>query len=400
MVSQLLTPYEYQAAEAPLIAAALQAYHMYYMAWEERTGKSLTAVLAIEMLADYDDVLVLTTKKALPDWLKLFDSYPVKKNWRATNYHQLKKERKPDIVVLDEAHNYISAYPKPGLIWKQLKPRLRGLPILYLSATPHAQGYSMLYHQFALSSWSPWRQYQTFYDWHRHYGIPETVMVHDREVAKYNKTDEELVLASIEHLFSYKTRAELGFEHEPEDVVHYIDLALDTRYVYNQLMKHKLYDLRVGKLVCDTIGKLRAALHMLEGGTCKINDKAFVLTNEEKIEYILKTWGDSEDLVIMYHFQAEQIKLQEHFKKATILQATTYAEGVDLSMYKHLVVYSMDYRSSKYSQRRARQANKQRKEPINVHFLLVKNAISDQVYETVCLNKKNYVDSMFKGVAI
>jgi len=37
-----------------------------------------------------------------------------------------------------------------------------------------------------------------------------------------------------------------------------------------------------------------------------------------------------------------------------------------------------------------------RKEDIVVHYLLVKKAISEQVYNTVSINKKNFVDSMFE----
>jgi ERCC4-related helicase len=122
-----------------------------------------------------------------------------------------------------------------------------------------------------------------------------------------------------------------------------------------------------------------------------------VLNNTEKVDYIKKHFGDTEDLVIMYNYKAELTKLSAHFKKAKLLQGTSYAEGVDLSMHKHLVVYSQDFSTARHTQRRARQANMNRKEPITVHFLLVKKAISEEVYKTVSINKKNYVDSVFSG---
>lgn len=134
---------------------------------------------------------------------------------------------------------------------------------------------------------------------------------------------------------------------------------------------------------------------MLEGGVAKIEDEYLVLLNAEKIDYIKTSWSDSKDLVIMYQYKAEKTKLEAEFKHASILQATSFAEGVDLSMYKHLVIYSQDFSTSKHSQRRARQANKQRTEEINVHFLLVKKGISEQVYETVSVNKTNFIDSLF-----
>jgi ERCC4-related helicase len=122
-----------------------------------------------------------------------------------------------------------------------------------------------------------------------------------------------------------------------------------------------------------------------------------VLPNQEKIDFILANFGDSPDVVIMYQYIAEKAKLEAHFKKATILQATSYAEGVDLSSYAHLIIYSQDWSTARHSQRRARQANMARKEPIKVHFLLSAKAISEQVYTAVAKNKVNYIDSLYTG---
>ena len=98
----------------------------------------------------------------------------------------------------------------------------------------------------------------------------------------------------------------------------------------------------------------------------------------------------------MYNYKAEETKLQKRFQNAKLLQATSYAEGVDLHEYSDLVIYSQDFSTARHTQRRARQANKNRSEPIHVHFLLVKGGISEQVYKTVSINKKNYVDSVFE----
>jgi len=68
---------------------------------------------------------------------------------------------------------------------------------------------------------------------------------------------------------------------------------------------------------------------------------------------------------------------------------------VDLSAYRHLIIYSQDFSTARHSQRRARQANKKRDTAIKVHFYLVKGAISEQVYKTVSINKTNFVDSVF-----
>ena len=97
----------------------------------------------------------------------------------------------------------------------------------------------------------------------------------------------------------------------------------------------------------------------------------------------------------MANYRAEQYFLPKFFPKALVVSATSNAEGVDYSMYEHLIIYSQNFSTSKHSQRRARQANKNRTTPIKVHFYLVKGAISEQVFDTVSVNKTNFIDKHF-----
>lgn len=199
----------------------------------------------------------------------------------------------------------------------------------------------------------------------------------------------------VKHLFISYTRTELGFKHEPKDIIHYVELDESTKQLYRTLEKDKFIVIDDKEFLADTPMGLLLKLHQIEGGTLKNEQEYIQLPNREKIDYILKTWGDSEDLVIFYHYKEEEHKLKSVFKKAQVLQANKYAEGVDLSMYEHLVVYSMDFKTAQYTQRRARQANMKRETPINVNFLLIKRGLSEQVYNTVAINKTNFVDKYF-----
>lgn len=394
-----MIPREHQVEMASKALYLIRSYGLAYLAAEERTGKTLAAILVAEKMTEIKEVIVLTKVKSIKGWTDTLDNYAFNKPILVTNYHKACKLSYSDetLIILDEAHSYLAAYPKRGTIWKAVKLLCKNNPILYLSATPRPQGFGQLYNQFALSDRSPWKMHKTFYTWFAMYGIPYEIYVQGRLVNQYDKVKIADIKAVTDHLFITKTRKELGFEHEPEDILHYIDLWQETKDVYNDLIKDKLVELRAGMLVCDTKSKLRYALHMLEGGTAKIKETYHVLKNQEKIDFIKTKFGDTKDIVIMYNYIAELTKLKSHFKEATLLQATSYAEGVDLSMFKHLIIYSMDFSTAKYTQRRARQANMERKEEIKVHFLLVKGAISSQVYKTVAINKRNYVDSLFLG---
>jgi len=267
---------------------------------------------------------------------------------------------------------------------------------MYLSATPYAQGHHLLYNQFALSEWSPFSAYPNPYDWHRAYGIPDIQYLGHISFETYKKTRGDEIDMLVQHLFVRATRKDLEFKHEPKDKLHYVKLSEPTTEAYNQLMKHRLIEFEDGEvLACDSPMKLRTALHMLEGGVAKIEENYRVLKNQEKIDYILEHWGDNPNLVIMHNYKAEKTKLEAVFKQARILQATSFAEGVDLSQYNDLIIYSQDFSTARHSQRRARQANKNRVGEIVVHFLLVEHAISAQVYNTVSVNKVNFIDALF-----
>lgn len=395
-----MTPYPHQIALAEVAYDVLAENMIAYLAMEERTGKTLTAVLVCEMAA-VQSILVITKKKALDGWHETLAKFKHLKSYTVTNYHQVKKYGMDyDLVILDEAHNYLSAFPKSSSMWDEVKAKTKGKPIIYISATPYAQGTQGLYHQFALSDWSPFKKWSSGYSWFKTFGIPETVYLSGRQVETYKKVETDDVLMYCKHLFVKATRQELGFEHEPEDKIHYIELAEATREVYNIMVAKKALELNSYTLELDTTMKLRTTLHMLEGGVMKVNNEYVVLGNKEKINYILDNWGDTDDLAIMYQYKAEQTKLQACFKKALILQATSFAEGVDLSHIKHLVVYSQDFSTARHSQRRARQANKNRDEEIVVHFLLVKGGVSEQVYTTVSVNKTNFIDSLFQETTL
>lgn len=390
-----MKPYKHQIDISSQALDILRKHMIVYLAMQERTGKTLTSILICEQ-TKCNNILVITKKKALVGWEETLSKYKHNKTYECINYESLHKcTFKPDLVIIDEAHSNLGAYPKVGKTWKEVYKFTKGKPIIYLSATPSAQTYAQLYHQFKLSSWTPWIKYTSFYNWHKDYGIENIIYLGGRQIKQYNEVKSEKVMRDVEHLFISYTRTELGFEHEPNDILHYIDLSSEIKEYYNSLLKDRVATIAGTEVIADTVMALRTKLHQIEGATLKQEDKNIFLSKIDKIDYILKTWGDSDNLVIFYQYQNELSLLKQTFKSATILQGTSFAEGVDLSMYETCVVYSMDFSTAKYTQRRARQCNMKRDTPIDFHFLLVKGAISEQVYQTVAVNRTNFVDSYF-----
>lgn len=389
-----MKPYPHQIKIAEEAYNKLAQYGLVYLSMEERTGKSLTAILTCEKTIR-NRILIITKKKAIDGWEETLKKFQPSKYYKVINYEALHKiATNWDLIILDEAHANLSRFPKLGTRWYNVKEFTKGKPLIYLSATPSAQSYSQLYPQLKLSDWSPYAKWTTFYDWHRAFGIPKEIYIGSKRVKQYNEC-KPIAKEYVEHLFISYTRKELGFEHEPNDILHYVDLNEETREIYNKLNK----DAIIPELdyIADTPMKKLVGLHQIEGGTLKNEDNYTTLPNKEKISYIKATFGDVQSLVIFYQYKQEELKLKEEFNNATILQGTSFAEGVDLSHFETLVVYSMDFSTARYTQRRARQCNMNRGEPIDVHFILVHGGISQQVYDTVAINKANFVNSYFSG---
>ena len=402
-----MNPYPHQVAMADEAYAILKKHGLVYISAEERTGKTLASMLIVEQ-SSRSKVLVLTKKKALGGWSETIKARnsPLASYVTVVNYEAIHKRYKTpkgvvkyklnlkpsdyDIVILDEAHNSLSAFPNVGDIHSSLKKVCKGLPIIYLSATPSAQGYQQLFNQFRVSDYSPYKEVNA-YRWFERYGISKLVRTSYGLQETYKKTKTS-AWNDVSHLFVTMTRKEIGFEHEPEDIVHYVELDKGTKELYNDCMETEMFK---GEYPLDSSMKLRTTLHMIESGVAKLDDAYVILDNMEKIKVIKEEFGDSPNNVIMYNYIAEETKLHQHFKYTKILSGISFSEGVDLSMYDNLIILTQNFSTAKHSQRRARQANMKRFTPIKVHFYLVKGGISEQVYKTVSLNKLNFVDSIF-----
>lgn len=395
----MLTPYKHQTEVSNQALPILKNYGIVYLAMEERTGKTLTSILICEQTLA-NKILVVTKKKALKGWQETLSNYECKKQYVVINYESLHKLESTnfDLVIVDEAHYCLGAYPKPSQTFHKLRAICYDLPVIYLSATPNAESCSQLYHQFAITKYSPFRSYSNFYNWFRAFGIQETMWVNGRSITLYKNVQVAKVDKCVEHLFISMTRKQIGFQKEPQDNKVYVQLKDSTIAMLEKALAKKVLHFQDETYVIDSVLKEMYTLAQIEGGTLKLSSKKSInLGNTEKIDYILKEYGDKASIAIMYNFVAEKALLQHYFKNALLLQATAFAEGVDLSHIEKLVIYSMNFSASKFIQRRARQCSINRKEPIVVDFLLVEGGISELAYKAITEKKMGLTERYYKS---
>src|SRR5690606_31741561 len=143
----------------------LNKYNLVYLAFEVRSGKTLTA-LEICKLQNANKVLFITKIKAFSSVLSDYRNFNYSYELTVINKESLSKIKKNDfdIIIIDEAHQY-GAFPKAGKFQKEIKKRFSSKKMIFLSGTPTPESYSQIYHQLQLSNYTPFKEHTTFYKW-------------------------------------------------------------------------------------------------------------------------------------------------------------------------------------------------------------------------------------------
>ena len=420
-----MKPLKHQIEKANSCWATLLKYKYVYLQGLPRSGKTLTVLLTAEKSKRVKSVLILTTKNAIPGWIKFLKdpellTTTLTKNYHVTNYEQIgrfvlrkesktgKKLKKPvkelqlklnpndyELVILDESHR-IGRIGPPKSRYLLLSRLCADMPHIHLSGTAMVESPNSIYYQMNISKYSPFSEFRTFYDYFRVFGQPSAIWLGNKEVPQYKLSNARL-LPYVEKFTVRMTQEDAGIPKEVQatDKLHYIILSEQTKQQYNELQREKFLQLNNKILLCDTTMKLRTSLHMIEGGVFKVNEDYFFTGNIEKINYIKKYFGDTKDTGIMAHFIGERLLLEKHFKHAKIYSSTADAEGTDLSHLQNFIIYSSGYSGAKFIQRRDRIVNINQSATTIVHHLIVKDAISEQVYNT-CSEKHNFNNETYK----
>jgi len=379
----------HQIEGAKLALSILRDYGIVYIAWKERTRKTGTALLLSEN-SKAKKILVVTKKKAIPGWNTHLKNLPITKSYTIINYESVHKIKDTfDLIILDEAHHAISSIGRTSKTWMNVKKYTLGKPIVYLSATPYSEHLGLIFNQLALSSYSPFKEYINFYKWYNVFGIPKMVRTPYGLVDSRTKYKDKEILDKIQHLFIWKTRQEVGIEHEPTEKL----IIIKPNGEYNKLFKGIIEDniFEDNLVLLDSDSKKRIVHYQLEGGTVKLdNGSSYIMDSLPKIEYIKSNYH-GKSIAIMAHFIHERTLLSNLLPEALILSSDGDAEGVDLQHIDKLIIYSMSFKTSKHLQRMARQANHDRRDPIEVDILVMdKPAIGKSIYNTVAIKKKNF----------
>lgn len=409
---------DYQQQIANKAIELLNRHRIVYLSMQVRTGKTITA---LDICNQYvaRRVLFLTKKKAISSILSDFEQTSYKYHLYVTNYEQVYKIKEDfDLIVLDEAHT-LGQFPMPASRTLSLKKLCKGKPIIYLSGTPSPESYSQLYHQFWVSSFTPFEE-ENFYKWARNYVDIQKQYFFNREVNDYSKGLQDLIMQKCGHLFLSCTQEEAGFEQLVDEHIHYCEMTDKLKKVIASLKSKRVLIGKDGDVVeADTEVKLMQKLHQLYSGTVIYDESpnsnvGGVMLDDTKINYILQ-YFKGKKIAIFYKFKLEEMAIKTYLRMkgynfalspedfnntgndvVYLSQFVSGREGINLSAADCLICYNIDFSAVTYFQVRARLQTKDRKEPAQVHWIFAKGGIEERIYDTV-RDKKNYTLSYFKN---
>lgn len=391
-------------------AAILQEHKLVYLSMEVRTGKTLTALATAEKYGA-KRVLFVTKKKAIGSIESDDEQYDTDLDLMVTNYEQLNRMIDNfDLIVLDEAH-CIGQFPKPAGRTKLLKSICYNKPVIFLSGTPTPESYSQLYHQFWVSSFSPFNQYPNFYKWATDYVTVKKKYFFNREINDYSNADKNKIDLATSYLFLSFTQLEAGFEQVVKEEILTVKMAEGTYLLADWLRRHRVYVGRGGEeVLADTSVKLMNKMHQVFSGTVIYENKDSRVFDYTKARFIKEKFA-GQKIGVFYKFREERAMLlatfgadkitedpaefNERSDKTFISQIQSGREGINLSTADALVMMNIDFSAVSYWQARARLQARERVKEAVIYWVFAEGGIESKIYERV-LNKRDYTLEHFR----
>jgi hypothetical protein len=382
-----------------------------YLSMEVRTGKTLTALSALDCAGGVASVLFVTKKKAIEGIKKDYNALSPSYKCDFINYESLHKivDICYDAIVFDEAHG-MGAFPKPSLRAIEARRLVHHCDpyVIFLSGTPSPESYSQMYHQMWILGYRGPFAEPTFYKWAHSYVKIWERMINGFRVHDYSNGIQEKIMAEVKpYMISY-TQNEAGFTSKVNEHVLKVRMSDTTYRIADKLKRDLLFEGKDDLILADTPVKLMQKLHQIYSGTVILESGKSVVLDKTKAEFIKERFAGKR-IAVFYKFQEELKCLLSVFQEDMTtdlgkfhagecnnfaIQIVTGREGISLKEADFLVYYNIDFSATSYWQSRDRLTTMDRLEN-NVYWIFAEDGIEDKIYKVV-QQKKPYTVSHFK----
>ena len=382
-----------------------------YLSMEVRTGKTLTALSALDCAGGVASVLFVTKKKAIEGIKKDYNALAPSYKCDFINYESLHKivDICYDAIVFDEAHG-MGAFPKPSLRAIEARRLVHHCDpyVIFLSGTPSPESYSQMYHQMWILGYRGPFTEPTFYKWAHSYVKIWERMINGFRVHDYSNGIQEKIMAEVKpYMISY-TQNEAGFTSKVNEHVLKVRMSDTTYRIADKLKRDLLFEGKDDLILADTPVKLMQKLHQIYSGTVILESGKSIVLDKTKAEFIKERFAGKR-IAVFYKFQEELKCLLSVFQEDMTtdlgkfhagecnnfaIQIVTGREGISLKEADFLVYYNIDFSATSYWQSRDRLTTMDRLEN-NVYWIFAEDGIEDKIYKVV-QQKRPYTLQHFK----
>ena len=399
---------DYQIEISTKACELLQAYKIAYLAMKPRTGKTLTA---LETALKYGalKVLFVTKKKAIKSIESDCIHYPTLQV-TVINYESvLKCKGEYDLIIVDEAHS-IGAFPKPAKRVKDLMQITKNKPIIYLSGTPTPESHSQIYHQFFISSFTPFLKYRTFYKFADEYVNKKTKIINSFTINDYSYAKIDKIEPIISRYFLTQTQEQAGFCNTIKENILTVDMCAGQKMAIDKLIKDRVLRTKGGfDILADTAVKLQSKIHQICSGSVKTETGEILTITDNKAQYI-KEYFKGKKIAVFYKFIGELQILKDVFSDRWtdspemfqlsddliyLGQFVSSREGVRLDTADAIIFYNIDFSYLSYDQAKERIVSKERTKEALLYWVFTNEGIEEKIYKVV-KNKKDFTNYYFK----
>ena len=401
---------DYQIKLGQQAADIITQYNICYIAAEPRCGKTGMSMYCAKVLGK-KNVLFITKLKAISSIEDDHKNFGFTFNLTIINYESLHKiDGDFDFLIIDESHRN-GAFAVPSNSVYLIKKNWGDLQMILLSATPSAESFSQLYHQFYVSSFSPFKQWTNFYNWANAGFVTKKIKyVYNRQLNDYSDADKTKIDSLTKHLFISYSQAEAGFTEQVTEEILYVEMNPGTYRLADKLRIKKVHVGKEGEeILADTAVKLMNKLHQVYSGTVLCEDGKGICFDNSKAKFIKERFA-GQKIAIFYKFKAEYGMLIATFgfdritsdpaefnssDKIFVSQIQSGREGINLSSADCLVMLNIDFSSVSYWQARARMQSKERTKEAKLYWIFSNRGIEEKIYKAV-MDKRDYSLSYFR----
>ncbi len=350
------------------------------------------------------NTLFLTVTSAIPGVKKVRDALGIS-DITITTYGSVHKHVDIyDYLILDEAHLKISSYPKMSKSREKLDLILEKNPnikVIWLSGTPQIESSSKMFHQLNVCSRHSFSKYDDFYHWFNGsdnyqtkscnrmgYGIKGLTKFtgssrpsinYDETINFDNKIDPIMIRRGVDQELVNVIPVRIEPPEEIATAIH----GIKTK---------SIAQMNGETFVSDGGASRLSKMHQLAGGSAISVANSGIMLSDFKAKEIHSKHG-SNNCCIFYKYVAEKKILEEYFPSEDLFQIESNCTGIDLSHYDEMIIYSLTWSGSTYTQVLNRLVNTERSDIPNIYIYLTNNSPDDMIFRAV--SRKNDFNTKF-----